>query len=97
MKFTLLCTMISLLAFGQQVNAQSQKVQSAQIYLRSGELDLALPAIEEAVVMFLMFCAGVAFWIIYGVLNGDWPVIIANVVTLTLASIILGFKFRYPT
>jgi len=50
MKFTLLCTMISLLAFGQQVNAQSQKVQSAQIYLRSGELDLALPAIEEAVV-----------------------------------------------
>ena len=47
--------------------------------------------------IFLMFCAGVAFWIIYGVLNGDWPVIIANVVTLTLASIILGFKFRYPT
>jgi MtN3 and saliva related transmembrane protein len=39
----------------------------------------------------------VAFWIAYGVLNRDWPVIIANVVTLTLASIILGFKFRYPT
>jgi MtN3 and saliva related transmembrane protein len=51
---------------------------------------------DISLAMFLMFCAGVGFWIIYGVLNRDWPVIIANVVTLTLASIILGFKFRYP-
>ncbi len=46
--------------------------------------------------MFLMFCLGVALWIAYGILNSDPPVIIANVVTLTLASIILGFKIRYP-
>jgi MtN3 and saliva related transmembrane protein len=47
--------------------------------------------------MFLMFCTGVTLWIIYGVLHRDLPVIIANVVTLALASIILGFKLRYPT
>jgi len=47
--------------------------------------------------MFLMFCVGVFLWIVYGVLNSDPPVIIANVVTLALASIILGFKFRYPS
>jgi tetratricopeptide (TPR) repeat protein len=49
MKTVLLIALISTLTFGQ-VFAQSQKVQSAQIYLRSGELDRALPAIEEAVV-----------------------------------------------
>jgi len=49
MKISLLITLIFVLIFGH-VSAQNQKVQSAQIYLRSGELDLALPAIEEAVV-----------------------------------------------
>jgi tetratricopeptide (TPR) repeat protein len=49
MKTALLIALMSTLTFGQ-VFAQSQKVQSAQIYLRSGELDRALPAIEEAVV-----------------------------------------------
>jgi tetratricopeptide (TPR) repeat protein len=49
MKTSLLITLIFILIFGF-VSAQNQKVQSAQIYLRSGELDLALPAIEEAVV-----------------------------------------------
>ncbi|MEY2976558.1 MAG: SemiSWEET transporter [Prochlorotrichaceae cyanobacterium] len=50
---------------------------------------------DISLAMFLMFCLGVILWIVYGAFNGDLPVILANVVTLTLASIILGFKFRY--
>lgn len=51
---------------------------------------------DISLAMFLMFCIGVSLWIVYGALHQDLPVILANVVTLTLASIILGFKFRYP-
>lgn len=51
---------------------------------------------DISLVMFLMFCGGVSLWIAYGFLNADLPVIVANVVTLALASIILGFKLRYP-
>ena len=50
--------------------------------------DLSLPT-------FLMFTTGVFFWLVYGSLTGDIPIAIANVVTLILAVIILGFKFRY--
>ena len=50
---------------------------------------------DISLAMFLMFCIGVSLWIVYGVFNADLPVILANVVTLTLASIILGFKFYY--
>ena len=46
--------------------------------------------------MFITFCAGVFLWLIYGLLIQDIPVIIANVITLILASTILWLKFRYP-
>ncbi|MBM3919312.1 MAG: tetratricopeptide repeat protein [Sphingomonadales bacterium] len=49
MKSTLLISLLSILYLGQ-VYAQNQKVQSAFIFIKSGELDRALPAIEEAVV-----------------------------------------------
>ena len=45
--------------------------------------------------MFAIFCSGVLLWIIYGVLIKDLPLVLANVVTLSLASIILGFKLKY--
>ncbi|OSQ38784.1 SemiSWEET transporter [Thalassospira mesophila] len=45
--------------------------------------------------MFLVLCAGIALWFVYGVLNGDWPVIIANGLTFLLAATILGFKLRH--
>ena len=37
---------------------------------------------------------GVALWIVYGVAIGSLPVIISNVVTLTLALLLLAFKVR---
>jgi len=50
---------------------------------------------DLSLVMFLLFCLGVALWLAYGILVSDMPVIIANAVTLVLSSIILFFKFRF--
>lgn len=45
--------------------------------------------------MFLCFSLGVLLWLIYGLQNQDLPIIVANSITLILASTILVFKFRY--
>ena len=45
--------------------------------------------------MYSAFTAGVALWLVYGVLVNAWPVIIANVITTTLASVVLVLKIRY--
>lgn len=48
--------------------------------------------------MYSMFVVGVFLWIIYGIQLKDMPIIIANIITFILASIILGFKiFVKPT
>ena len=39
--------------------------------------------------MYAAFTAGVALWLLYGLALGEWPIIIANAVTLALASTIL--------
>lgn len=44
--------------------------------------------------MYAAFTMGVALWLAYGWLLGQWPVIVANAVTLALASTILALKFR---
>jgi MtN3 and saliva related transmembrane protein len=44
--------------------------------------------------MFLILGAGVALWVVYGVLQGDVVIILANVVSLLLLSGILYFKLR---
>lgn len=45
--------------------------------------------------MYAAFTAGVALWLVYGLLLGAWPVIIANIVTLLLAASILGMKLWF--
>jgi MtN3 and saliva related transmembrane protein len=44
--------------------------------------------------MYALFSAGVGFWLAYGLLVESRPIIIANVVTLALASTILFLKAR---
>lgn len=44
--------------------------------------------------MYILFTVGVAMWLFYGVLLGSWPMIISNVITTTLAIIILTMKIR---
>lgn len=45
--------------------------------------------------MYSIFTTGVALWLLYGLLIGAWPVIIANVFTLALALFIIGMKLRF--
>lgn len=45
--------------------------------------------------MYLMFIAGVAMWLIYGLALGSWPVVMANALTLVLACAILGMKWYF--
>ncbi len=44
--------------------------------------------------MLLMFVTGVGLWLAYGLLSGSMPMILANTVTLLLASYILSVKLR---
>jgi MtN3 and saliva related transmembrane protein len=45
--------------------------------------------------MYSVFTTGVALWLLYGWLTGAWPVVLANAVTLALASFILVMKLRF--
>jgi len=45
--------------------------------------------------MYLVFTAGVAFWLAYGLLLGAWPIIVANLVTLALTGTVLVLKLRH--
>lgn len=45
--------------------------------------------------MYSAFTLGVLLWLVYGVLLGAWPVIIANVITLALAACILAMKLLH--
>jgi MtN3 and saliva related transmembrane protein len=42
--------------------------------------------------MYSLFTAGVALWLVYGLILGAWPIIIANVITLILAGSVLVLK-----
>ncbi len=45
--------------------------------------------------MYSAFTIGVASWLVYGLLLSAWPIVIANFITLSLASAILVMKLRY--
>ena len=45
--------------------------------------------------MYSLFTVGVALWLVYGILLVAWPIIIANVITTSLALLILLMKLRY--
>jgi len=45
--------------------------------------------------MYALFTAGVALWLVYGLLLAAWPIVVANAVTLALALAILVMKLRY--
>lgn len=45
--------------------------------------------------MYSVFTVGIALWLLYGLMMGAWPIVLANAVTLALASAILVMKVRY--
>jgi MtN3 and saliva related transmembrane protein len=42
-----------------------------------------------------VFTLGVALWLVYGLLLHNWPILLANGVTLLLSLAILILKLRY--
>jgi MtN3 and saliva related transmembrane protein len=45
--------------------------------------------------MFSLFSAGIVLWLIYGILLRSLPLILSNVVTLSLSLTIIALKIRY--
>jgi MtN3 and saliva related transmembrane protein len=57
---------------------------------RTGETgDLSL-----RMLMLMLLAAGLALWLVYGMLRGDWVIIIANGISLALLGGIIHFKMR---
>jgi MtN3 and saliva related transmembrane protein len=50
---------------------------------------------DISLMMYLVFTAGVSFWLAYGILLGAIPIIIGNVITLILALIVLVMKLKH--
>ena len=45
--------------------------------------------------MYVIFTIGIFLWLLYGVLLGAWPIIVANAVTLALTTSVLVRAIRY--
>jgi MtN3 and saliva related transmembrane protein len=45
--------------------------------------------------MFLVMVLGILLWLLYGLLSGDAPLIVANAITIVLAGGILWMKLKY--
>ncbi len=45
--------------------------------------------------MFSLFTTGVVLWLVYGIVIGSWPVILANGATLALSITLLTLKLRH--
>ena len=45
--------------------------------------------------MFLAVAAGVFLWLVYGIIQGEWPIIIWNAISLVLALTIIILKYRF--
>jgi len=62
--------------------------QVIRVYRTKHTHDLSLP-------MYVIFCAGVLLWGIYGFLTKSLPIMIANALTFIMSLYILGMKIRY--
>jgi MtN3 and saliva related transmembrane protein len=48
-----------------------------------------------SLLMYVAFAAGVALWLLFGCLIGNWPIIVSNAITLALALAIIAMKLKY--
>lgn len=63
-------------------------VPQAWLVLRTGKTE------GISLAMYSLFTIGVAAWLVYGVIEKAPPIIAANAITLTLATLILFFKAK---
>jgi MtN3 and saliva related transmembrane protein len=50
---------------------------------------------DISLAMYVLFCAGVSLWLVYGFLISSWPVITSNLVSLVLSAIVLVLKIKH--
>ena len=50
---------------------------------------------DISLIMYSILTIGIMLWCVYGLINHDWPLVLANGVTLLLAGWILLLKIRY--
>ena len=50
---------------------------------------------DLSLAMFFVFALGTLLWLIYGIFIQQLPIILANSITLALASVLLYFKLRF--
>lgn len=62
--------------------------QAMQIMKTKHTKDLSLS-------MYLILTSGLILWSVYGLIKHDWPLVLANMVTLFLAGWIFILKLRY--
>jgi MtN3 and saliva related transmembrane protein len=48
-----------------------------------------------SLVMYVAFASGVALWLVFGIMIGNWPIMLSNGITLMLTLAIVGMKLRY--
>lgn len=50
---------------------------------------------DISLVMYLMFAIGLFLWLLYGIMQTAWPIILSNIITLILVIPIIILKIRY--
>lgn len=50
---------------------------------------------DLSLLMFVLFSAGVFLWMVYGILLGEAPIIIANALGLTMGLYLIYLKIKY--
>ncbi|MDO8525443.1 MAG: SemiSWEET transporter [Candidatus Omnitrophota bacterium] len=50
---------------------------------------------DLSIATFTIFSCGVFLWLLYGIAAGEWPIILANGVTLILIFLIIAMKIGY--
>ena len=45
--------------------------------------------------MYVSFAIGVALWLLFGAMIGNWPIMVSNAITLLLALAIIAMKLKY--
>lgn len=62
--------------------------QVIQIWKTKSTKDISLK-------MYIILCAGIFLWLLYGVMILSWPIIVANAIGFISSLIILIFKVKY--
>lgn len=52
---------------------------------------------DISLIMYLILCTGITLWLVYGLMIGALPVILANALTLLLALAILTMKILWES